>query len=188
MGEDKALVPIAGAPMINWVAAALAGACDGFVVAGREPGWLGFDAVRDRSEAHQGPLAALCSIALAYPDRQLLLVAVDQPWLLPATVGRLASKADLGVAVIPVENGQRQTLCAIYPEGLGDLANDELGAGGSIQSLLDRISFEPVIASEWSSWGEDGRSWFSCDTADAIEIGITAFGTPGGAVRPEPAT
>lgn len=178
MGEDKALVPIAGAPMINWVAAALADACDGIVVAGREPGWLGFEAIPDQSEAQQGPLAALYSVALAHPERQLLLVAVDQPWLLKATVGRLAKKGELGVAVVPVENGQRQTLCAIFPEGLGDLAQDELGAGGSIQSLLDRISFEPIIESEWKTWGEDGRSWFSCDTTDAIEIGMTAFGTP----------
>lgn len=179
MGEDKALATVAGRPMIDWVVDALAPACDGLVVAGREAGWHGHDAVPDQAAEHKGPLAGLSAVARLHPDRALLAVAVDQPWLRSETVRHLAGLASEGAAVVPVEEGLRQTLCATYPAGLASLAEEELDASGSIQSLLDRISFVPVIESEWIGWGEDGRSWFSADTHSALEIGLARFGLPG---------
>ena len=56
---------------------------------------------------------------------------------------------------------------------------DELEGGGSIQSRLDRVSFDPVVTQEWEGWGEDGRSWFSADSSDDIELGLARFGQPG---------
>jgi molybdopterin-guanine dinucleotide biosynthesis protein A len=80
--------------------------------------------------------------------------------------------------VVPVDEGERQTTCAAYPPGLGDLAREELEAGGSLQSLLDRTAFDPVVEEEWRRWGEDGRSWFSADTPVRLAEGLARFGAP----------
>jgi hypothetical protein len=48
--------------------------------------------------------------------------------------------------------------------------------GGSIQTLLDRVSFLPVTPDRWEEWGEDGRSWFSADTPNALDEGQKRYG------------
>jgi len=78
--------------------------------------------------------------------------------------------------VVPVDDvGVRQVTCAVYPKAIADAAIEEAEADGSIQSLLDRVSFEAVIPEIWVLWGEDGRSWFSVDTHAALEEGIRRF-------------
>ena len=176
MGTDKAMVEIAGISMLEYVAGVLAGVCDGLVVSGRDSSgsWEG---VPDRGQPFQGPLAGFAATAVEHPDRPLLLVGVDQPWVQRETLQRLASR--LGSRpVVPVEDGFRQTLCAAYPAGLGSLAVEELEAGGSLQSLLDVTSYDPV--SDWAEWGEDGRSWFSVDGHERLAEGVRRFGTPTG--------
>jgi hypothetical protein len=64
----------------------------------------------------------------------------------------------------------------VYPRELAGLAREEAETGGSIQTLLDRVSFFPVTPDRWEEWGEDGRSWFSADTPDALEEGQRRFG------------
>ncbi|HSJ27763.1 MAG TPA: hypothetical protein VLB67_06085 [Acidimicrobiia bacterium] len=104
-------------------------------------------------------------------------MAVDQPWVRPDTLDRLVAIGG-PLPVVPVDGGVRQTTCATYPaDALGDI-DDELAGGGSIQSLLDRVAFRPVVHDEWSTWGEDGRSWFSADSVSDLEDGLRRFGQP----------
>jgi hypothetical protein len=65
--------------------------------------------------------------------------------------------------------------CALYPTAIAAEAAEEAAAGGTIQTLLDRVSFLPVTPAEWRSWGEDGRSWFSVDDEDALASGLRQF-------------
>jgi molybdopterin-guanine dinucleotide biosynthesis protein A len=116
--------------------------------------------------------------ALEHVSGPILVVATDQPWARPDTLRRLAAAAS-DLALVPVgHDGTRQTTCAVYPAGLLPVALDELLAGGSIQSVLDRASFTPVSEEEWRGWGEDGRSWYSADSPEAIAYGLRRFGTP----------
>src|SRR5690606_21018946 len=103
--------------------------------------------------------------------------AVDQPWVRSVTVQRLLA-LESSLPVVPVHDGIRQTTCAVYPGESLQAAKEELEGGGSIQSLLDRISFHPVVESEWRGWGEDGRSWFSADSVTDISEGVRRFGPP----------
>jgi molybdopterin-guanine dinucleotide biosynthesis protein A len=171
---DKALLEVAGRPMAAWVIDAISGAVDQILVAGRAE-LLGIRGMADPPGERRGPLAGL-SVALA-EGRPVLVVAVDQPWLRPITAQRLV-RADADQAVVPVEEGVRQTTCAFYPPALSRLAASELAGGGSIQSLLDMSGFRPVLEEEWRGWGEDGRSWFSIDEPADIEEGLHRFGPP----------
>jgi molybdopterin-guanine dinucleotide biosynthesis protein A len=179
MGGDKAAVEVADKSMLEWVCAALAPTAGRILIVGRDTAPLGAEAVPDEGERYRGPLAGLVAAASRVPGATLLVVAVDQPWVRTGTLRRLADRAT-SLPVVPVDDhGVRQTTCAAYPASALSEIVDELEGGGSIQSLLDRVSFEPVVTAEWESWGEDGRSWFSADTRDDIERGLERYGLPG---------
>ncbi len=178
MGTDKALVDVAGRPMVEWVADALRPVCDPVIVVGRATPLAGLAAVPDPGTPHQGPLSGLVAAFGVAGERPVLLVAVDQPWVRAATLRGLAERVG-ELAAVPVVGGVRQTTCAAYPPGLADLAAAELEGGGSIQTVLDVAAFDPVTEREWEAWGEDGRSFFSADTPEAIEEGLRRWGPPG---------
>lgn len=164
MGRDKSTVELAGTPLIAWVVGALESVCSDVVIAGRD--WEGRRRLDDHPD-FKGPLAGLAA-ALEMGD-DVLLVAVDQPWLRPATLQGLAARA--GTAV-PVDDGVPQVTCARFDRAVDLSVND-----GSLQSIVspqDHIGFEA-----WSRWGEDGRSWFSIDTPADLEAGVSLYGPPG---------
>lgn len=160
MGRDKSDVPVAGKPMLDRVATALETVTDRVVLLGPErDGW---ECWPDSVHA-QGPLAGIATALSRTEADRVVIVAVDHPFVTPALLSHLvAIEAD--IPVVPVdETGVRQVTCAMYPAAVGDAAVDEARSGGSIQTLLDRISFHPVTPEEWMDWGEDGRSWLSVD-------------------------
>jgi molybdopterin-guanine dinucleotide biosynthesis protein A len=178
MGVDKAQVTVGSRTMLEHVAEALRAVTDAVVLAGGATPVPDMQIVSDPPGfTHQGPLAGLASAAAALRDSLLVVVAVDQPWVQADTLRRLIETGG-HLPVVPVEDGVRQTTCAVYPAAALDGANDELSGGGSIQSLLDRVSFTPVIDETWAGWGEDGRSWFSVDTAADIARGLERYGAP----------
>ncbi|MFH2072421.1 MAG: molybdenum cofactor guanylyltransferase [Actinomycetota bacterium] len=163
MGIDKALVPVGGIPMVEWVAAALKEVVDEVVIVGRDEPMAGIPAISDLRPRPRGPLAGLVTALHHAAGRAVVLVAVDHPLVRPATLQGLVDLLDQE-AVVPVDGGVRQTTCAAYPAALAAAADAEDRSGGSIQSLLDRLSCREVWPKEWAAWGEDGRSWYSVDT------------------------
>lgn len=172
MGRDKADVPVAGRSMLDRVASALASVSDHVVLLG--PDRKGWECWPDSVHA-QGPLAGIATALPRTESDRVVLVAVDHPFVSTEFLGHLVA-IDADLPVVPVdETGVRQVTCAIYPTTIGDAAIDEATSGGSVQTLLDRVSFRPVTPEEWRSWGEDGRSWFSVDTPEALAEGVGAY-------------
>lgn len=177
MGADKAHVGVGTKTMLDHVVSALSAVTGEVVVVGRTETFPGTSTLPDAGTPHRGPLAGVAAAVEAFPASLLVVVAVDQPWVRPATLERLV-ELDGRLPVVPVDGGVRQTTCAVYPTDALEGIRDELDGGGSIQSLLDRTSFRPVIETEWRSWSEDGRSWFSADSTTDIENGLERFGAP----------
>ncbi|MGI9647625.1 MAG: molybdenum cofactor guanylyltransferase [Acidimicrobiia bacterium] len=179
MGSDKAMVEVAGRSMLERVAAATSDVADQVVVAGRDGNLSGFRGIPDQVDGPVGPLAGL-SAALAEAELigagAVLLVAVDQPFVRRATLQCLIDEFD-GRAVVPESDGVRQVTCALYPAAWQEEAAAELAAGGSVQTLLDRMPVRKVTPETWRSWGEDGRSWFSVDDTTALEQGLERYGS-----------
>ena len=173
MGRDKAGVELRGRSMLETVAAALSPSVDRLIVSG--PPREGWEAIPD-SVHTRGPLAGLATTLPIIESTHALLVSVDQPFIRTATTDALVSLAS-GLPVVPVnDEGVRQVTCAVYPVSLAEAAHDEAMADGSIQTLLDRVSFQPVTPETWRTWGEDGRSWFSVDTEIRLAEGIERYG------------
>lgn len=173
MGRDKADVRVGGRPMLDRVADAVRAVTDKVVLLGPErEGW---ECWPDSVHA-QGPLAGIATALLRSESDRVVLVAVDHPFVTPSLLGHLV-EIDSDLPVVPVDAaGVRQVTCAVYPAAIGDAAVDEARARGSIQTLLDRVSFRPVTPDEWGDWGEDGRSWFSVDDEQAQADGEARYG------------
>ncbi|HUG08677.1 MAG TPA: molybdenum cofactor guanylyltransferase [Acidimicrobiia bacterium] len=172
MGRDKADVAVAGRPMLDRVAEALAAVSDRVVVLGSDR--AGWECWPDSVHA-QGPLAGIATALSRADTARIVAVAVDHPFVTSRLLEHLvAVESDL--PVVPVdESGVRQVTCAVYPADIAAAARDEATSGGSIQTLLDRVSFRPVAPDEWKQWGEDGRSWFSVDDEEALQRGVETF-------------
>lgn len=172
MGRDKAAVEVEGVSMLNRVAAAIRTVASNIVILGGE--YEGFNNWPDQAEG-AGPLFGIATALARAEEDRVVLVAVDHPFVRPETLARLVDMEN-GLSVVPVdEDGVRQVTCAVYPVSIADMAAEEAEVGGSIQSLVDRVSFQPVTPDIWTAWGEDGRSWFSADSPDAVEEGVRRF-------------
>lgn len=172
MGRDKAAVEIAGISLLQRVSDALDEVADQVVLLGDDRG--GPEAWPDQVPV-TGPLAGVATALSRMSQTRALVVAVDNPFVQVSTLRHLA-EIESELPVVPVdEHGVRQVTCAVYPKQIAGQAVDEAGAGGSIQTLLDRVSFLPVTPDTWGSWGEDGRSWFSVDTPERLAEGIDRY-------------
>jgi molybdopterin-guanine dinucleotide biosynthesis protein A len=176
MGGDKAEIVVDGVIMLDRVAAALGAAAEGIVVLGRQR--RGWECWPDEAPGG-GPLSGIATALRRMGSGRALFLAVDQPFARPETLRELAGLAS-ELPVVPVDReGVRQVTCAVYPASVADAAWEEAESGGSVQSLLDRVSFEPVTHETWEDWGEDGRSWFSIDTPEDLAEGLRRFGSCG---------
>ena len=75
MGTDKALVPVAGIPMIEWVGTAMKAVVEDVVVVGRDDPLAGIPAVPDLDPGPRGPLPGLVTALHRGGGRSVLLVA-----------------------------------------------------------------------------------------------------------------
>ncbi len=180
MGTDKALVEVAGVPMIAWVVTALERvATAGLLISGREGRMVGYECVPDKHKGFSGPLAGVATVmARAEASQPLVVVGVDHPFVRGPTLQSLVARFDGERVVVPVAAEIRQVTVALYPPSLAEHALTTLNQGGSLQSLLDAVPVDAVPESEWREWGEDGRSWFSVDSAEAVAAGLAAYRLP----------
>lgn len=173
MGRDKALVDADGVPMLRRVTGVGRSVGD-VVVVGRVPS-DGIDGIPDLRVGTLGPLAGLEAALVHAEGRDVILVAVDQPFVRADTLSRLHQTR--GDAVVPVDGGWQQVTCAVYREACLPIVRAALDDGElSILAILDRMATITLVEQdEWGSWGEDGRSWFSVDTPEALAAGVERF-------------
>lgn len=172
MGQDKADVLISDHTMLEMVGAALRQVCDRVVLLG--PGRDGWETWPDTIHAH-GPLAGIATALHRADDGYVVVVAVDQPFVSTSTLSHMIEMAG-DLPLVPVDDhGVRQVTCAVYPTSIAALAAEEADSGGSIQSLLDRVSFDALTPEVWRPWGEDGRSWHSIDSPEALAGALALY-------------
>lgn len=117
MGQDKALLPIAGSPLAAMVASVVQAAGGDPVVAigGNEPALtaIGLEVVPDRWPG-EGPLGGLLSALRWSPAARVAVVACDMPWLDVATIRELAATDPAASEVVMAFSDRLEPLCAIW--------------------------------------------------------------------------
>lgn len=167
MGADKAFVAFRGLPMIDHVIGALRGAGLPVLVVGRDGADTTVDTIPDLQGLGGGPAVGLLSAFEHTPDRDVVLVAVDQPLLRSETIQHLLRLP--GDAVVPMAAGHPQVTCALYRRSCHQALARLLASGQpKLRRLLEAVETTEVTRDMWTNWGEDGRSWRSLDTPQAV--------------------
>jgi molybdopterin-guanine dinucleotide biosynthesis protein A len=159
LGGDtpKALALCAGRTLLARALATLSSACDAAVVvapAGLDLPVAPLLRVADPPDA-AGPLAALVAGLTSPAGRacdEALVLAVDFPLLLPATLAALRALRGAAVAVLPAPGGIPQPLAAWYTPGAlaplaAALAAGERAPSRAVPALAPVIAGDPVLAS-----------------------------------------
>jgi molybdenum cofactor guanylyltransferase len=167
MGRDKALVDLAGAPMIMHVADALEAAGLEIAVAGRPSSPV--DAVHLADPpGTTGPAAGLLAALDHASGGDVVLVAADQPFARADSVARLATVETDSFAV-PIAAGHLQVTFGLYRAACRAPLAELMAEGGSaLRSLVAHVAGRIIEQEEWEAWGEDGSSWWSIDTPEDL--------------------
>jgi molybdopterin-guanine dinucleotide biosynthesis protein A len=154
MGEDKASLPVGGIPVARRTAEVLAEACQKVTILGPEP-ILGFPCIKDE-EPGEGPLAAL---ALFGPVSQYVFVcSCDIPYFDARLVIQAQEAIGESNAAVPLVDGRRQPLCALYSNDAFPILRATAAEGKrSIMAWLDRLAVAEFLP-EKVIWGRGANT------------------------------
>lgn len=131
MGKPKALLPVAGTTLIEFVIERLRGGFADLLIAARRPGQvpprLRSHLVRDAGG--EGPLAGIVAGLRASRHETLVAVACDMPWLEPDLCRRLVLAARGHDAAVAIVGGRPEPAAAAYRKSALAAIEDALRAG-----------------------------------------------------------
>jgi molybdopterin-guanine dinucleotide biosynthesis protein A len=160
MGSPKALMEVAGEPLIVRVARRLSAVADPVLLAPASPGRfgdLGFAEVED-ARAGAGPLGGLVAGLVASPHLLLAAVAVDMPFASAEVFRLLADRHTNEDAVAPRTATGLEPLHAVYSRTALPAFREALDAGRfGLREALAGIRVKEVTESEWRAADPTGR-------------------------------
>ncbi len=130
MGQDKALTPFAGEPLIVHALEVLWGAGLSVAIAGARSALESFAPVIEDSDP-RGPLSGICAAMGASSARRAVFLPVDLPLLPSSLIGYLLWHAGIteAAATLVSVNGFPQTFPVVIDRAAAPLLDEELQAG-----------------------------------------------------------
>lgn len=132
MGRSKALLPVNGTTLVEWIAGRLSPHFAHLLVAARDetqlPPSLRPHLVRDL-HLGAGPLAGVEAGLAASPHDTVVAVACDMPRVTPELARRLAAAAEGVDAAVPRVGGRPEPACAAYRSSCGGAIAAALAEG-----------------------------------------------------------
>lgn len=132
MGRPKALLPVAGRTLLEWMHERLAGGFAGVLVSARDPDLVPrplrhrvvLDDVTDG-----GPLAGIAAGLAAARTDAVVVVACDMPRVTAALLDRLLEEVARYDVAIPRLGGRPEPVCACYRKSAAYWIRDSLDRG-----------------------------------------------------------
>src|SRR5215469_11815354 len=156
MGTDKALLELAGRPLIEHMLELARSVCPQVCVVGDPGKYSRLAPVIHDLYAGQGPLAGVHA-ALSHSETNLnLILGVDLPFLSADFLSYLISQARTSGAVVtvPVADGFVQTLCAVYRREFAEFAGRALTAGqNKVDAIFAQTSVRQLFEEELAEAG-----------------------------------
>jgi molybdopterin-guanine dinucleotide biosynthesis protein A len=168
-GQPKALMTLGGRPIIERVVAAVQGAVDDLLIVTNTPelyAFLGLPMVPD-AFAEGGALGGIYSGLAAASGAAAFAVACDMPFVQPALVRLVVSRAPLGDVVIPRVGGQLETLHAVYARACLGPIEECLRAGRlKIAGFFDRVRVVEIAEEELARHADPRVAFMNVNTPD----------------------
>jgi molybdopterin-guanine dinucleotide biosynthesis protein A len=163
MGRDKATLLVEGTPQAERLLAALKSIGQPVTVLGRQA--LEGAAFLSDEEEFGGPLSALARFVPS--EERVFVLSCDLPLFDPRTVEGLRSHLGDADAAVPILDGWRQPLCALYRARSFSRLPGLLAEGRrSLMAWLDRID---VVEVEPAKLGVDPICLRSANTPEELE-------------------
>jgi len=167
MGRDKALIPLAGIPLIEHVLSRAKGLGDELLVTTNRPddyAYLGVRMAQDR-EPGAGSLHGLLTALEAAQGKTVLVLACDMPFLSRPLLEHLVGLADQASVVIPRRGGEFEPLHAVYSRSCVNPIREALLAGQRrVTAILSRVPHLIVGDDTLMGFDPDGWSFFNINT------------------------
>jgi len=156
MGTDKALLELAGRPLIEHMLELARSVCPQVCVVGDPGKFSRLAPVIPDLYAGQGPLAGIHA-ALTHSETNLnLILGVDLPFLEAEFLSYLISQSRTsgGVVTVPVADGFVQTLCAVYRREFAESAGQALRTGqNKVDAIFPQTSIRKLLDQELAQAG-----------------------------------
>ena len=124
-----------------------------------------------------GPLAGLATGLAAVSGDRAILLACDQPLVVPALIERLLTLAGDADACVPLVDGMPMTTCAVYSTRVMSLAQSHLASGRrSLRGLLDELAVRWVACEELIDVDPDLSSFLDVDTPENYRAALALAG------------
>jgi len=160
MGRNKALLAIAGEPLVVRAARLVESAVGDATVVGNPEMYkpLGLHAVSDDWPS-AGPLGGIATALVASKAPWNLIVACDLPYLTKSWLNYVIARAlaSQGDAVVPMNALGIEPLCAIYHKRCEAAIRMELEQGvRKVTDALQGVLVEIIAQLEWKAFDSDG--------------------------------
>ncbi|MDQ4129731.1 MAG: molybdenum cofactor guanylyltransferase [Actinomycetota bacterium] len=172
LGRDKALVTVAGEPLVVRAPRRLEACCERVFVAsgdGRRLGDLEWEQIPD-AVADGGPLAGILA-GLEFATTPLLaVVAVDLPYLNPDVLRRLAVEWRGEAAVVPLVSGRVHPLHGAYAtDSAPRLRRLLLGGSRAVITALSQLGARVVGEECWGDLDPSGSFVYNINRPEDLE-------------------
>ncbi len=170
-GAPKALMPLGGRRIIERVLAALEGAVDEVLVVTNTPDLYAFLRLPMVPDVYPdgGSLGGIFTGLKAAPGDAVFTVACDMPFVQPAVVRVVVSRAAEGDVVIPRVGEQLETMHAVYGKACLAPMEECLRAGRlKIVGFFDRVRVVEIAAAEIAPYGDPSVVFMNVNTPDEL--------------------
>lgn len=184
-GHPKGLLPVGGRRVIDRVAAALSPCTDELLLIANDPAaaaWL--PGVRTEADARpgHGSLGGIHA-ALWHARAPVLLVAWDMPFVSPALLAALRTRAADADVVVPASDSRRgvEPLCAYYSPACLPPIEKRLDANDlRVVGFYDEVRVARLAPDEVARFGDPARLFHNINTPDDLEMAERNAATPDG--------
>lgn len=183
MGSDKAWLDLGGRPVLPELLRRLGEATSrpALVVAREGQDLPPVDAriVRDL-RPRQGPLGGLLTALAAMDEARAVVVACDQPFVIPELIRVLASRTPTADAVLPERGGRLEPLPGIYAASCVPAVHRAILAGERrMDGFLGAVRVDAVPESDWRAGDPEGVSFLNLNSPEDLRAAeARAAGSP----------
>jgi molybdenum cofactor guanylyltransferase len=176
LGRDKASEPLLGRPLLQWVVDRVQPlTAEIVIVCARGQQLPPVESSADLTVVEDtfpdsGPIGGIYPGLQTMRADSALAVACDMPLLQTPLLAELLRLALEHEAVVPVQDGRPQPLCAAYSKACLPPARHQLVTGElKLTSFLDKVATHYVASDVWSKLDPEGLSFLNINTDEDLD-------------------